>query len=130
MRRDTCACGQLSADCEGEPVRVPVCHCLACQRRSGSAFAAQAWFPREAVRVARVSREWRRVGEAGGMGTFSFCPECSSIVHYAIDALPDRIAVPLGGFAGSDFPPPGFSIYEERKHRWVAITGDGVEHLQ
>src|SRR5262245_60383971 len=38
MRRDmqirtaTCRCGQLKALCEGEPVRVSVCHCLECQK--------------------------------------------------------------------------------------------------
>ena len=32
-RTATCRCGQLQVTCEGEPVRVSVCHCLDCQRR-------------------------------------------------------------------------------------------------
>ena len=41
-RTATCRCGQLRAECQGEPVRVSVCHCLDCQKRTGSVFAAQA----------------------------------------------------------------------------------------
>ena len=32
----TCRCGRVQAVCVGDPVRVSVCHCLDCQRRSGS----------------------------------------------------------------------------------------------
>ena len=46
VRRAECACGQLSAVCSGEPMRVSVCHCLACKRRTGSAFSYNARFPR------------------------------------------------------------------------------------
>ena len=41
-RRAQCSCGQLAAICAGEPVRVSVCHCLECKRRSGSAFSNNA----------------------------------------------------------------------------------------
>ena len=43
-RRAECSCGQLSATCSGEPVRVSVCHCLSCKRRTGSAFSFNARF--------------------------------------------------------------------------------------
>ena len=33
-----CSCGQLQVDADGDPVRISMCHCLACQRRTGSAF--------------------------------------------------------------------------------------------
>jgi hypothetical protein len=38
-------------------------------------------------------------------------------------------AIAVGAFADPDFPPPVFSVYEGRKHRWVAITGDDIEHM-
>ena len=48
-RTASCRCGQLQRDGAGDPVRVSVCHCLNCQKRSGSAFAAQARWPAGAV---------------------------------------------------------------------------------
>ena len=38
IRRQVAVAGQLTASCTGEPVRVSVCHCLDCQKRTGSAF--------------------------------------------------------------------------------------------
>ena len=44
-RTATCSCGQLRLACEGEPVRISICHCLECQKRTGSIFGAMdaAW---------------------------------------------------------------------------------------
>ena len=123
-----CRCGQLKAACEGEPVRISVCHCLACQRRTGSAFAAQARFPTDRITVTGASRSWTRVADSGASATYRFCPECGSTVAYELDKFPGVIAVPLGAFADPAFPPPRFSVWEERKHRWVDIVGDGIEH--
>ena len=41
-RTASCTCGQLRFEVQGEPLGVGVCHCLACQRRTGSVFAALA----------------------------------------------------------------------------------------
>ena len=48
-RQAACSCGQLTVTVEGDPVRISMCHCLACQRRTGSAFGMQARFSAERV---------------------------------------------------------------------------------
>ena len=70
----TCRCGQLRAECTGDPVRVSVCHCLDCQKRSGSAFAAQARWPETHVEMTGTFSEWSHVGDSGDRSTFRFCP--------------------------------------------------------
>jgi len=128
-RTATCRCGQLSATCTGEPVRVSVCHCLDCQKRSGSAFSAQARWPAEQVVVAGASKTFVHTADSGNTITHHFCPDCGSTVHYRIDGKFDGlIAIPVGAFADPAFPAPRFSVWEERKHDWVAILGDEVEH--
>jgi hypothetical protein len=126
-RSASCLCGQLSIACDGEPVRVSVCHCLTCQKRTGGAFSAQARWTEAQVRIEGRSTEWTQVGDEGRKGVFRFCPTCGSTVYYTIDALPGLVAVPLGAFADPTFPSPRFSVYEVRKHRWVEITGDDIE---
>lgn len=37
-RTAACSCGSLAITTTGEPRRVSACHCLACQKRTGSAF--------------------------------------------------------------------------------------------
>jgi len=50
-RKAALSCKQLHLSCGGEPVRVSLCHCQACQQRTGSAFGVQMRFPRERVRI-------------------------------------------------------------------------------
>lgn len=128
-RRATCQCGQLSAVCEGDPVRISVCHCLDCKRRSGSAFAAQARWPTAQVTTSGEAREWSRTGDSGATATFHFCPHCGSTLWYTIDDMPGILAIPIGAFAEPAFPQPEYSVYEDRKHAWVEITGDGIDHF-
>jgi hypothetical protein len=128
MRTAACSCGQLSATVTGDPVRVSVCHCLACQRRTGSVFGAQARFPKHAVTITGNARQYARTGDSGGRITFSFCPDCGATVHYALEGLDDFVAIPVGAFADPGFPAPSFSVYEERMHGWVRLPGD-VEHM-
>ena len=129
IRRAQCSCGQLTATARGEPVRVSVCHCLACQRRTGSVFGTQARFARENVTIEGRASEFARTGDSGeSVARFRFCPDCGATVYYTIDKDPERIAIPVGAFADPTFPPPAFSVYEDRRHAWVTIPGD-VEHL-
>ena len=128
IRTASCRCGALSVRCEGEPVRVSACHCLACQQRTGSAFSVQARFRPEQIAISGETREWSRIGDEGHTCLYHFCPRCGSTVFYAADDEPELVAVPVGAFADPDFPPPTRSVYEQRRHRWTGITGDNVEH--
>jgi hypothetical protein len=127
-RTATCRCGQLRAVCMGEPVRISVCHCLDCQKRSGSAFAAQARWPGAQVKIIGEAKTWVRAADSGHRATYRFCPDCGSTVAYLIEGWPGVTAVPLGAFADPNFPSPKFSVYEHRKHVWTAVLGEGAEH--
>ena len=127
-RTAACSCGQLTAIVQGDPIRVSVCHCLACQRRTGSVFGAQARFAKSTVEIKGRSSQYVRVGDAGTKVTFHFCPDCGATVHYRLHGQDDVVAIPVGAFADPNFPAPSRSVYETRKHAWVALPPD-VEHL-
>ena len=124
----SCSCGKLTVRTRGEPVRISVCHCLACQKRTGSAFGVQARFPAKDVVISGESTEYTRVGDEGTSARFHFCPECGAIVFYWLDAVPGMLAIPVGAFADPQFPPPRVSVYEVRQHPWVRLPDD-MEHL-
>jgi hypothetical protein len=125
----SCSCGQLRVTCEGEPVRVSICHCLECQKRTGSAFAAQARFPRESVRIEGEATRWTRRGDSGGSATFGFCSVCGSTVYWEPKEMPDIVLVAVGAFADPGFPPPQVSVYDERQHPWTQALGQlPMEH--
>jgi len=127
-RTASCRCGQLTATVVGEPVRVSVCHCLNCKKRSGSAFAVQARWPRERVTIAGQSKTFVMVADSGNRGIHHFCPECGSDVFYENEGKFDGlVAIPLGTFEDPYFASPSFSVWEGRKCDWVEIGGE-VEH--
>jgi hypothetical protein len=126
-RRASCSCGQFQITTIGEPIRISICHCYACQKRTGSAFAVQARFSRPEVTVKGSYKTFERTGESGQTISFHFCPECGSTVAYFIEQDPEVLAIPVGAFADKSFPAPTVSVYEDRQHPWVQITAD-VEH--
>lgn len=123
----SCSCGQLTAHVTGEPVRISICHCLACQRRTGGPFSEQARFPRANVTVAGSSTRYVRRGHEGTCATFHFCPQCGVTVYYEADPFPDYVTIPVGVFADPAFPAPTVSVYESRMHSWVIPPRD-AEH--
>ncbi|MEM8957621.1 MAG: GFA family protein [Pseudomonadota bacterium] len=128
-RTATCRCGQLRATCRGEPVRISVCHCLDCQKRTGSAFAVQARWRDTDVTLSGRSATWERTADSGRTATYWFCPECGSTLAYVNEGWTGVTAIPVGAFADTEFPAPRFSVYEHRKHAWVGIGGAHVQHM-
>jgi hypothetical protein len=122
-RHAACSCEQLHLTVEGDAVRVSVCHCLACQRRTGSAFGVQARFPADQVRIEGSSHQYVRISDHGEARIFRFCPECGATVFYTTESAPELIAVPVGAFADPEFPPPMVSVWEERRHPWLELPG-------
>ena len=54
----SCSCGQLSISVRGDPQEILVCHCLECQKQSGSVFLSWAYWPKTAIaaKTGEVSR--------------------------------------------------------------------------
>lgn len=120
-RTASCCCGQLRITVQGEPRGVGVCHCLACQRRTGSVFAALAGFalPYE---VSGTATDYIRTGDRGSKFRFRFCPICgTNLFHTEEGQEQSYVAVAIGGFADPSFPPPEDSVYDCRRHPWVQL---------
>jgi len=119
-RTASCSCGQLRIQVEGEPLGVGVCHCLACQRRTGSVFAALASFAAP-FKVFGTATEYVRVGDQGAKFRFRFCPVCGTTVFHSEEGNERSVSVAVGALADPGFPPPQVSVYDSRRHRWVRL---------
>ena len=119
-RTASCSCGQLRIEVEGEPRGVGICHCLACQQRTGSVFAALASFPAP-FEVSGTATEYVRVGDQGARFKFRFCPVCGTTVFHTEEGDDRSVSVAVGAFADPSFPPPRVSVYDGRRHPWVKL---------
>jgi hypothetical protein len=80
-RTASCSCGQLRIEVQGEPLGVGLCHCLACQLRTGSVFAAVAGFAAPYT-VVGTATDYVRVGDQGASFRFRFCPVCGTTLFH------------------------------------------------
>lgn len=120
-RTASCSCGQLQIEVRGDSQGIGVCHCLACQRRTGSVFAALAGFAAP-YQVTGTATEYVRIGDQGSSIRFRFCPVCGTNLFHTADGHEQSwVAVAVGGFADPGFPPPEDSVYDCRRHAWVQL---------
>ena len=75
-------------------------------------------------------KTWSERGDSGSLATFRFCDTCGATVAYTNEGMVGVIAIAVGAFADPDFPPPQYSVYDNRMHKWVAIIGEDIEHLE
>lgn len=123
-RTATCCCGQLSIEVSGEPLGWGVCHCFACQRRTGSVFATLAAFAAP-YNVTGRATEYVRTGDKGSKARFRFCPICgTNLFHTEEGREQSSVAVAVGALADPSFPPPQDSVYDCRRHAWVQLPAE------
>jgi hypothetical protein len=102
-----------------------MCHCVDCQRRTGSVFGITAFFERGAVSIVQgASKTFARNSAAGKPVTFHFCPDCGTTVFWEPDRMPQLIGVAVGTFADSSFPQPDQSVWTDHKHAWLSLPGE------
>jgi hypothetical protein len=119
-RTASCTCGQLRIEVQGEPRGVGICHCLACQQRTGSVFAALASFAAP-YKVTGTGTEYVRTGDQGARFIFRFCPVCGTNLFHTEEGEAGGVGVAVGAFADPSFPAPKLSIYDCRRHPWVQL---------
>ena len=121
MRIAHCCCGALRAEATGEPALLGACHCIECQRRTGSAFGVSSYFPKEQVHTEGPSKVYVRSSDSGRKIELHFCPDCGSTVYWHAEFVPDLIGIAFGAFADPSMPWPTVSVWETTRHPWVTF---------
>src|SRR3569623_573240 len=128
MKTAHCSCGELRIDCEGDPLKVSACHCLECQRRTGSAFGVGVFYDRTKVAIHGMSTVYTRGGDGGLSVSHHFCLRCGSTVFWYPEKRPHLVAVAIGCFADTAFPGPTLAVYLGTRQPgvYLQIVGAGL----
>jgi hypothetical protein len=114
-----CACGAIRYVCTAEPLLAFNCHCRACQRASGSAFAAIIRLPAAAFSVTKGAPKFSTVtGESGNRVSRGFCPECGSPLFSRLSGLPDVVGVRVGSLDDPSGYQPTMDIFVASAQPW------------
>jgi len=120
-RTGGCSCGAVRYRLQSEPLIVHCCHCLNCQRQTGSAFALNVII--EANRIEVVEGEPVAVDvprDDGGTQRIYRCPTCRVAV-YSVYSRPDALFIRGGTLDEPRTLVPDVHIYVRSKVDWVTI---------
>jgi hypothetical protein len=120
QRTASCGCGALSIATTGEPIKVSACHCVSCQKRTGSAFSVAVFFDEAQTAPAGTASQYVRLGDSGQPVEFNFCPTCASTLYWRPAFRPGWIGVAIGCFDDRTLRPTQ-AVYEHAKLDWAAI---------
>lgn len=115
-----CQCGEVRYRIHGEPLGLSVCHCLDCQRQSGSAFGMSlAVAEKDFELLAGSLRTFTLTSDSGNPKTCAFCPDCGvRIYHKGTEAV---LSIKAGTVDDRTRFLPEAHYWTSRKQPWVVI---------
>ena len=123
-REGGCSCGSVRYRLASEPLFVHCCHCLNCQRQTGSAFVINVLI--EGDRVELLAGEPQAVDvprDDGSKQRIHRCPECQVAV-YSEYGTPAILFVRAGTLDEPSSVAPDVHIYTRSKLPWVRLPDD------
>ena len=118
-RTGHCLCGAISYHFDGEPETVVLCHCLDCQRHTGSAFSVNVLVPRASLEISGVPKSHRTTGtENGNLRDRLFCGDCGTPILTVLHERPDLIIVKAGTLDETSGIEPDVEIWSRRAQNW------------
>lgn len=125
----SCLCGQLRLESESQVSKTSICHCLACRKRTGSAFGTQARLPKSETRIQGDYRVYDFTADSGSTVNFYFCPSCGGTVLWTLPFFENDYISAVGCIEEQDLPAPTFSCYEARRLGWVTTPDSVTEKM-
>ena len=123
LHQGGCACGAVRYQVQGEPEIAQICHCRYCQRRTGTAFGAVAYFDERNVTFLRgeLRAYEHHSDETGRWLRMQFCPTCGTTVTHAVEIRPGLRAIAVGTLDDPEWPTIQRHIWVRSKRSWVSI---------
>ena len=120
MREGGCTCGAVRYRLTSEPLFVHCCHCLSCQRQTGSAFVINLLIERERVEVDGDTVAIDVARDNGSTQTIYRCPNCQ-IAVFSEYTYPEVWFVRGGTLDEPRSVTPDVHIFTRSKVDWVTL---------
>ncbi|HYZ19073.1 MAG TPA: GFA family protein [Gaiellaceae bacterium] len=121
MREGRCACGAVRYRLASEPLFVHCCHCLNCQRQTGSAFVINLLIEADRVELLGVAPEPVEVPRDDGSTQRIFrCPTCQ-VAIFSEYGRPEVRFVRGGTLDRPGDVTPDVHIYTRSKVGWLEL---------
>jgi hypothetical protein len=117
-----CACGAVRYRLATAPMFVHCCHCLDCQRQTGSAFVVNALIETDRIEILAGHPKPVQVPTDSGLPHRIFrCPDCGTAVWSEYGGRCAISFVRVGTLDDPTALAPDVHIYTRSKQPWVAL---------
>lgn len=123
--RGRCSCGAVRYELLSEPMFTHCCHCLDCQRQTGSAFVINGLIETDRIRM--ISDEpvaFPQPTDSGHPHDIYRCAACGTALWSDYGGRPWLRYVRIGTLADPGAVVPDVHIYTRSKRPWVGLPGD------
>ncbi len=111
-----CVCQKVRYSISGAPLRVTICHCDWCQRRTGSAFGVELVFEKTQIQFLTDGLSvYRHLSDESGRWVDQhFCSTCGSNIGLTLEAVPAIQSIAVGSLDNQN---------------WAELTGLERRHV-
>lgn len=113
----SCLCGKVSFECENNFEQFHLCHCIQCQKTTGSAHASNLFTAPDNISWLSGYELVKRFDVPGRSISKAFCSECGCAVPY-ISGTGQALVVPAGCLDGKLDIAPQANIFCSEKADW------------
>lgn len=130
MQSGGCVCKKIRYKIRSAPLRVTICHCVWCQRRTGSAFGVELVFEKDQINfTSETPSVYRHISDLSGRWLDQhFCNTCGSGIGLTLEATPSIRSISIGSLDDQDWP---VLASLERRHifvrsvrQWAIVPSD------
>jgi hypothetical protein len=126
-----CQCGSVRYRYEGEVLNIFACHCMECQKQSGSAFGMGLWVEASGLeRLSGTLLKWTRHLPTGEDMVCEFCDQCGTRVFHVSESYRAKgiVSIKPGTIDDTSWIQPRAQIWLERTQPWLAIEPGSVTY--
>jgi hypothetical protein len=116
-----CTCGAVRYRVAGQPIFLTCCHCLECQRASGSAFGMSLRLKRTDIALTKGElKRYVRTADSGQPVGLCFCVDCGCRIWHEPSET-EFVHLKPGTLDDPSVLKPQYEGWKKRKHAWLHL---------
>ena len=116
-----CLCGAVRYELDGEPIFQGHCHCVDCQKVTGTGHVSVVALPADAVKVTGKLSSYAVMADSGQPYTRFFCSNCGSFIYGEPASMPGVRTVTAGTLDDTSVFEPQMVVYTKARPAWDRI---------
>ncbi|MDJ0957807.1 MAG: GFA family protein [Arenicellales bacterium] len=126
--RGSCRCGEVTLTITEKPKMMLQCHCLDCQKATGTGHTSNVYFDEKDVLIQGEATGHSVTADSGNEMTRYFCPLCGSRMYGRNSGRPGLISVQVGCLDDHSWFSAQAVLFTSRRHDWD-ITADDIPNF-